>query len=146
MDRPVSTDSKMSCKRASVDIVSGTNRIKPKYMGLDSVTSRVVVNGKLANKKAISRRAKYTAFLRFPKRFCGADFIDNLIDGNIKVRDSQAYYFQSEQTNLIYRGLEHICKSVLKFDFKDTVKDSFTGIYKYKKHGPQSTAIIQFSS
>ena len=71
-------------------------------MGLDSVTSRVVVNGKLANRKAISRRAKYTAFLRFPKRFCGADFIDNLINGKIKVRDSQAYYFQPEGTNLIY--------------------------------------------
>lgn len=114
-------------------------------MGLDSVTSRVVVNGKLSNKSAISRRAKYTAFLRFPKRFCGADFIDNLMNGNIKVRDSQTFN-RLGKTPSLPCYLEYVCGSLLKFDFKDTVKDSFTGIYKYKKNGPQSTAIIQFSS
>ena len=74
-------------------------------MGLDSITSRVVVNGKLSNKKPISRRGKYTAFLRFPKRFCGADFIDNLINGNIKVRDSQVSNFQQPRKNFRSRDV-----------------------------------------
>ena len=78
-------------------------------MGLDSVTSRVVVNGKLSNKSAISRRAKYTAFLRFPKRFCGADFIDNLMNGNIKVRDSQTINRHGPWINTISPMQSVIC-------------------------------------
>lgn len=132
-----------------MDIWSGTNRIKPKYLGLDSITSRVVVNGKLSDKSAIGRRGQYTAFLRFSKRFCGADFIENLVNGNIKVRDFRTAKSISDMLDPIrhYLAYETFKKSLLQFDFKDTVKNSFTGIYKYqKKNGPQSAAIIQFSS
>ena len=104
-------------------------------MGLDSITSRVVINGKLSNKSAIGRRGQYTAFLRFSKRFCGADFIENLVNGNIKVRDFRTAKSISDMLDpirhdLALKRLKNLCCSLISKTLLKTVSLEFTNIIK----------------